>query len=442
MNKTFVNTLTLGFALFAIFFGAGNLIFPPLIGQQSGTNWIPALIGFSITGIVLPLLAVIAILNAGGKFEVLTRHISPWFYKAFNLLLMVGIGMFVTIPRMAATTHELGTRTLFPQVPLLITILIYFAVCFYFSMDRSNVIEKIGNILTPLLVIILLIIVGKGVFDPIGAPVVTELAAPFSHAFISAYQTGDVITGILCAPIFISAIISFGYKGRQVRKIALTATLIAGLSLLVVYGGMLYIGASGSDLFPEGIESTALVAGIVDRLLGGYGAIALAIAIVLACLTSTIGVIAVTAEFLNKLVNNRISYRAFALLICAAGASVGLMGVDNIIHYAMPIFLALYPVAIVLVILGVFYKWIPNPGSYRGTVLLTFIVSLFETVGSLGWKVPFLYDLITKLPFSSNGFTWLVPAIVGFVLGTILCKTIAPKQEQEHSALPMAETES
>lgn len=125
MNKGIQHSFILGIALFALYFGAGNLIFPPQIGVVSGTNWIPALIGFSVTGIVLPLLAVIAILNAGGRFEELTRPISPWFYKVFNLLLMVGVGMFVTIPRMAATTHELGIKTMFPQIPSTVTIIIF-----------------------------------------------------------------------------------------------------------------------------------------------------------------------------------------------------------------------------------------------------------------------------------------------------------------------------
>lgn len=430
MNKTLQHSLILGFALFALYFGAGNLIFPPSIGNVSGTNWIPALAGFTVTGIILPLLAVIAILNAGGRFETLTRPISPWFYKVFNLLLMVGIGMLVTIPRMAATTHELGVQTLFPQVPSVLTIVIFFAISFYFAMDESNVIDKIGKILTPLLVIILLAVVGKGIFDPIGTPVATDLKTPFSNAFISAYQTGDIITGIFCAPIFIAAISSYGYKGVQARKLAITGTLIAGLGLLIVYGGLLYIGASGSGTFAPGLSDTALVSELVHRLLGSTGTVALSIAIALACLTSTIGVIAVIAEFLTKLTNDKIGYRAWLLIICITGTVIGTMGVGKIVDYAMPIFLALYPVAIVLVFLGVFRKYIPNAGAYRGAILLTFIVSLFETLGVV-LNIGFLSSIVSVLPFSANGFSWLVPAIVGFIVGALIDKATGQKEKQE-----------
>lgn len=437
MKKSIQHSLIVGFALFAIFFGAGNLIFPPSIGNVSGSEWVIALIGFCITGILLPLLAVIAILNAGGKFENLTRPISPWFYKVFNLLLMVGIGMFVTIPRMSATTHELGVHQLFPQVPSIVTIIAFFAICFYFAMDKSNVIDKIGKVLTPMLVIILLFIVGKGIFDPIGVPVSTNIENAFSNAFISAYQTGDVVTGIFCAPIFIVAITGFGYKGKQARQMALTGTFIAGLGLLVVYGGLLFLGASGSGLFTTGLDDTALVANLIDISLGNFGSIALAVAIALACLTSAIGVIAVIADFLNDLSKNRLSYRLWVAIICIVGIVIGSAGVGAIVTYAMPIFTALYPVAIVLVLLGTFRKYVPNSGSYQGAILLTFIVSFFETVGSLGLKIPFLTMFITKLPLSSDGFSWLIPAIVGFIIGSFIYKLYIQKQNTTDSIKPI-----
>ncbi|TSI04154.1 branched-chain amino acid transport system II carrier protein [Lysinibacillus sp. BW-2-10] len=435
MKKIF-DTLFLGFALFAIFFGAGNLIFPPSIGHVSGTNWVPALIGFSITGILLPLLAVIAIIFAGGKFEDLTRPISPWFYKVFNLLLMVGVGVFVTIPRMAATTHELGVQTFSNEFPLVITIIIFFGICFYFAMDKSNVIDKIGKILTPLLVIILLFIVGKGIIDPIGTPIVTELINPFSNAFINAYQTGDVITGFFCAPIFIAAILAHGYKGAEMKKVAITGTIIAGLGLFFVYGGLLYLGAVGGGMFPTDIDNTALLSELIHLLLGNTGTLLLALAIALACLTSAIGVIAVIAEFISELTKNKLKYRTAALLICIVSASIGSLGVEKIINYTIWIFSALYPVAIVLVFLGIFRKYIPNQGAYRGTILFTFVISFVETMASLGFTIPGAH-LISTLPLSGKGFAWLVPAVSGFVLGAIIHKIVFKKKDNDTPLSPI-----
>lgn len=431
MNKKLFDTLLLGFALFAIFFGAGNLIFPPTIGLVSGTNWVSALVGFSVTGIILPLLAVVAVIYAGGKFENLTKPIAPWFHKVFNLSLMVGVGVFVTIPRMAATTHELGIRTFSADIPLVVTIVIFFAICFFFAMDQSNVIDKIGKILTPLLVIILLFIVGKGIVDPIGAPVKTELPNPFSNAFINAYQTGDVITGFFCAPIFIAAILGHGYKGTEMKKVALRGTIIAGVGLLVVYGGLLYLGAAGSSMFPTDIDQTVLVSELIHLLLGGTGTLLLAIAIALACLTSAIGVIAVIAEFISDMTKNKLKYRYAVLLICIVSAAIGSLGVEQIINYTIWIFSALYPVAIVLVFLGLFRSIIPNQGAYRGTILFTFVISFVETMASLGFSIPGA-QMIAVLPLAGNGFAWLVPAIVGFILGGLVNRSTPEENEEEN----------
>lgn len=420
MSKMFQHSIIVGLALFAIYFGAGNLIFPPSIGNVSGTSWIPALIGFCITGIALPLMAVIAILNVGGKFENLTKPISPWFHKVFNLLLMVGIGMFVTIPRMAATTHELGVSKIFPYIPSFVTIVLFFAVSFYFAMDRSNVIDRIGKWLTPVLVVVLVIIVFKGMFSPIGMPAPPSVKDAFSNAFIHAYQTGDVVTGIFCAPIFLAAIVGYGYKGASMKKIAWRGVAIAGAGLFIVYGGLLYLGATGSSIFPKDLADTALVSELIHTILGGFGGVLLAIAIALACLTSAIGVIVVIAEFLDDLTKKVLNYKVWAAIVCITGICMGSLGVARIVDYTMPIFTALYPVAIVLILLGTFNRFVPNSGSYRGAILLTFIVSLVETFGGIGIKVPLLFNDLKYLPLSENGFAWLVPAILGFVAGGLL----------------------
>ena len=423
MKKSTRDSLVFGFALFAIFFGAGNLIFPPSIGLASGENWMVAMAGFFLTGIILPILGIIAVLNSEGKFEVLTNPISPWFYKFFNVLVMVGIGMTITIPRTAATTHELGIHALFPQVPAIATILVFFGLNFYFAMDKSNFIDKVGKILTPALVVVLVFIVIKGTFAPIAAPIETGLKNPFSFSFIGGYQTGDLLTGLLCASIFFASIAGKGYtESADLRKITLNGTVIAGIGLLVVYGGLLYLGATGSGLFPKDIDSTALLITLVDKLLGTYGTIALAVCVALACLTTAIGLTAASADFLSNLTNNKISYRNFVVIICLAGVGVASLGVEKIINYALPLFIGIYPVSIVLVFLGVFRKWIPNAGAYKGAVVVTFIISIIETLAMTGVKLGPVNEFIASIPFSSSGFSWLLPSVIGFMTGAVIYK--------------------
>lgn len=420
-NKMIRDSLIFGFALFAVFFGAGNLIFPPSIGHVSGAEWPMALVGFILTGIVLPILGVIAVLNSEGKFEVLTKPISPWFYKVYNLIVMIGIAMIVTVPRTAATTHEMGIQPLFPHAPSVITIIIFFALNFYFAMDRSNLIDKVGKVLTPALFLILLFIVIKGTFDPVGAPIKTELENPFSYSFINAYQTGDVFTGLLCASVFFASIVGKGYEEpSQMRKIALNGTGLAGIGLFVIYGGFLYIGATGSGLFPSDINSTALVTEIAQVLFGNYGTIALAIAVSLACLTTAIGITASIADFLSHLVNNKVSYRAWVFVVCITGVAIGSLGVEKIINYALPLFMGIYPVSIVIVFLGVFRKYIPNAGAYKGAVITSVIISLFELLGTFGIEMTFINKLFSIIPLATSGFAWLVPSMIGFIVGAFI----------------------
>lgn len=439
MSKIMQHTIIVGLALFAIFFGAGNLIFPPSIGNSAGVSWISALMGFSLTGVILPVLAVYAIYNTGGTVEALTRPIGNWFYKAFNTVMMVCIGMVVTIPRMSATTHELGVSQIIPTIPLLVSVLAFFAICFYFAMDQSNVIDKIGKWLTPVLVIILIILIGKGVLDPIGAAVHTEAKNVFANAIIAAYQTGDVGTGILCAPIFLAAIVSYGYKGKQSKKVALGGMAIAAIGLIAVYGGLLYLGATSSGIITNPGSDTELLASIAYRVIGNLGKALLAICVVFACLTSAIGVMVISSQFLNELTKEKLGYKTWVLIMCIVGATIGSLGVGAIVEITLPIFLVIYPVIIVLVLLGAFDRLVPNAGAYKGTVLFAFLVSVVETISSYGITIPGVTKLILHLPLQSSGFAWAVPSIIGFILGAFLHRVLKA-ENPEKSTFGMEET--
>ncbi|WEA39397.1 branched-chain amino acid transport system II carrier protein [Lysinibacillus fusiformis] len=431
MSKIMQHTIIVGLALFAIFFGAGNLIFPPSIGNSAGVSWISALMGFSLTGVILPVLAVYAIYNTGGTVEALTRPIGNWFYKAFNTVMMVCIGMVVTIPRMSATTHELGVSQIIPTIPLLVSVLVFFAICFYFAMDQSNVIDKIGKWLTPVLVIILIILIGKGVLDPIGAAVHTEAKNVFANAIIAAYQTGDVGTGILCAPIFLAAIVSYGYKGKQSKKVALGGMVIAAIGLIAVYGGLLYLGATSSGIITNPGSDTELLASIAYRVIGNLGKALLAICVVFACLTSAIGVMVISSQFLNELTKEKLGYKTWVLIMCIVGATIGSLGVGAIVEITLPIFLVIYPVIIVLVLLGAFDRLVPNAGAYKGTVLFAFLVSVVETISSYGITIPGVTKLILHLPLQSSGFAWAVPSIIGFILGAFLHRVLKAENPEK-----------
>lgn len=422
-KKNFRDIMITGFALFAVFFGAGNIIFPPSIGLVSGASWGPALIGLTLTGVLLPVLGIIAVSKAGGTFAELSKPVSSWFYIIFNLAVMILVGMFANIPRTAAVAYELGIQPLFPNMPSFPVIFIYFLVAYYLTIDKSSVLDKVGKFLTPAMLVILLVIVVKGFISPIGLPVNTGMENTFSNAFINAYQTGDVLTGLLCGGIFIESVIAKGYKKKEeTNRVIKGAAIVAFIGLFVVYGGLLFIGAGASEVFPQNMDKAVLLSTVVKSLLGNVGTAMLSVSVILATLTTCIGLTTSLGDFVSELTKGKISYKVCVTATYVVGIIIGSFGVEKIIGYTAPIFTAIYPVAIILVFFGLFNKYIPNNGSYKGAVIFTLFISMSEAITMCGLKIDAISAAISKLPLAGQGFAWILPAVIGFIVGTVIYK--------------------
>ena len=252
MNKKFNDVVIVGFALFAMFFGAGNLIFPPYLGFLSGSVWPVAMLGFLITGIGIPLLGVIASARAGGSVEHLAGRVGPKFARVLGILIILAIGPLLAIPRTAATTFELAIRPNLPWAGPALGSLTYFTVTLFFALNRSKVVDKIGKVLTPLLLVTLSLLIFKGIFPPLAAPVQGSLAAPFSSGFREGYQTMDALASVVFAEIIIAALVFKGYaKTSDQIKLASLSAGVAAIGLGLVYGGLMYLGATSGSLFPR-----------------------------------------------------------------------------------------------------------------------------------------------------------------------------------------------
>lgn len=418
-------TIIIGFAIFAIYFGAGNLIFPPFIGAQAGDRWPLALLGMTLAGIALPILAVVAVGRAGGTFALLSRPIARWFHHLYNLMVMIGVGTLITIPRTGAVAYETGVRELVPggeaRAVQVIAVVIFFALTYLLANDLGAVADKVGAYLTPILLVILLTIIGAAVLNPVGDPPDTGIDNPFYMAFTESYQTGDILTGLLCAVIFVEAFRGRGFRRRiQNTRLLTWACGIGFLGLFVVYGGLLYLGATGAAVTDPGQDRTSLLIDLV-RLAGGGGLVsALSVAVIIACLTTAAGLTSVVANFLHE--TTRMPHRLGVVIVCAVGVLQALGGVERIVAIAGPIFLSIYPISILIVVLGLLGPLIPNDGVWKGAALLVGIVSLYEAAGLVaamnGASMPPALDSLYRLiPLSGQGFGWLVPAVVGAVLG-------------------------
>ncbi len=421
MNKKANDVLWVGFALFAMFFGAGNLIFPPFMGLQGGAHWGFALAGFLITGIGMPLLGIMAAARAGGTVEHLAGRVSPWFAKVFSIVIILAIGPLLAIPRTAATTFEMGVRPNLPAVSPVISSIVFFALTLFFALNRSTVVEKIGKFLTPFLLLTLALIIVRGIVFPLGQLPESGLEGPFGKGFREGYQTMDALASVVFAGIVISALAFKGYQGvaDQVKMTSL-AGLIAAAGLGLVYGGLMYLGATAASLYPPEVERTALLIGIARGLLGENGKIALGLAVSLACLTTSIGLTATVGEYFSRLSRGKAGYKAICVATCIFSGIFATVGVTRIVTIAVPLLVLLYPIAIVLVLLTMMGVSATNRAVYAGAVLGAFCTSAFEAMGAAGLPVAAVDRWIAVIPLAQAGFPWVIPAIVGGLAGTVV----------------------
>lgn len=415
--------LVIGFALFAMFFGAGNLIFPPSIGLVAGEKWKAALLGFSLTGIGLPILGVLSVAISGGSINTLLSKVGPKFALVFSILIMVLIGPLLAIPRTGATAFEIGIKPLFPSINPIISSLIFFGLTLFLALNSSSIIDIIGKFLTPILLVMVSTIIIKGILNPIGVPIDTNITQPFSIGFGDGYQTMDLLAAIVFGSIIVDDIKNRGIieKNEQFKTIAKTG-LIAGIGLGIVYGGLLYLGATGSSVFIQGTEKVSLISSITRTILGNSGKTVLGICVYSACLTTSVGLTATVGHFFSKLSKEKLSYKTIVIISTIVSTIISNTGVESIITFADPILKIVYPIAIVLVVINVFDNLIEDKKIYLGATIGTFCVSLVDGLSAMGVNTSFIGEFIHTLPFADSGFGWLLPAILGIILSHLITK--------------------
>lgn len=413
MNNKTKDFLVVGFALFAMFFGAGNLIFPPFLGNAVGDQYIAAIIGFVLTGVGLPLLAIIACTKGDGTLNSIANKISPRFAIIFSAVLFIAIGPMLGIPRTAATTYEIAINPFFPNISPIISMIVYFGINLIFVLKRSTVIDTIGKYLTPTLIIILTFIILKGIVLPIGEIKTTGATSVLSTSLIEGYQTMDALAALLFASIITSSIASKGYKKEEILPMTLKASIVAAIGLAFVYGGLTYLGSQTTTIVSSDIGKTGLLLLISKSILGNIGTIIIAIAMSLACLTTSIGLLTAGSEFFEKVTKGKLSYKTNAILLALISIFIGALGVDNIIKISGPILNILYPVSITLIITSIFNKYINNIKAVRLSIYTALAFGILGEISVIN---------LSFIPLSSIGFAWLLPTIVSLLIGYILLK--------------------
>ncbi|MBQ7896290.1 MAG: branched-chain amino acid transport system II carrier protein [Oscillospiraceae bacterium] len=409
------NMLIISFMLFSLFFGAGNLIFPPFLGQNAGSSTGPAILGFLVTAVVLPVLGVIVVARFDG-LDKLSGQVGNRFALIFTVLIYLSIGPGLGIPRAASVPFEMAVAPYLPEgatltVWMIAYSLLFFLVALWLCLNPGKLVSRVGSVLTPSLLILLLVLfvsfLLKGQVQVAAAQSAYE-AAPLLKGFTEGYQTMDTIAALNFGLVIATTLGAFGIKEKSgVIRYTVKAGLFAGSILAAVYLMLTYMGMCSSGVYAIQENGAWTLRCIVYQIFGDTGAILLAAIFTLACLTTCVGLINSISQYFSTLFK-KLDYRRWVYIIVAFSFLVCNMGLNAILSVSVPVLNAIYPVSIVLIALGLTDRlWQGRPLVYPVTVAATACVSIIYALDQTGLPLGFLSELCHKLPLYSMGFCWL-----------------------------------
>jgi len=424
--------IVVGLMLFALFLGAGNIIFPPLLGQLAGESLIISIFGFLITGVGLPLLAVIAIAKSGGDLQEIASRVHPLFGLIFTVVVYLVIGPLFAIPRTATVSFEIGVAPFLPEAllteawPLIVFSLLFFTITVLFALNPTKLVDRIGKILTPILIVVISLLAIKSMVTPMGDIGPSQGAykeSPFFESFLQGYLTMDVLAALVFGIVVIHALQDKGVRNKQALvKSTIFAGIIAAIGLSLVYIALSYIGATSTEAIGTQDNGGSILALSSNALFGNFGSIILAMTIAFACLTTSIGLVAATSQFFEKL-TPKVSYKTYVLIFAGFSAVIANVGLTQLINFSVPVLLAIYPLAIVLMILSFIDKSFNRaPIVYGLALLFTSFISIFDGFKAAKITFPAVEAVFSNLPLYSQGIGWLIPGIVGGLIGFIIYK--------------------
>lgn len=411
--------LVIGAALFAMFFGAGNLIFPPLLGQQTGTSWLIGFLFFFIFDVGLALVAILALINKN-EYSItgLTGPMGKVPGAVIGAIGALCIGPFLAIPRTAATTYEVGVAPLFPGFNTWIFSAVFFAIVLVLTIRPSKVVDIVGQFLTPVLVIFLLIMIIVGIVNPLGPIELDSTVNAVKEGTYNGYQTLDVIASMIFIIIIANSARDKGYTDQaSLAGATIRSSVVAAIGLLIIYGGLTYLGATTGTLADyQNLDQTTLLVTITKGLFGNTGVILLGIIVLFACWTTAIGLTSAVSEYFVELSGGKLKYKTLVIIIVIFSWVISNAGVSTIIQFSAPLLNLIYPGLLVLIILAFFHKKIKNNNVYRLAAYFGMITSALEILAGFGLPTGF----VSVLPLSDMGFAWIIPAIVGAIIGKFI----------------------
>ncbi len=419
--------IAIGMMLFALFFGAGNLIFPAALGQQAGESTAWAVLGFLVTGVGLPLAGVVAMGISGARdLQDLAGRVHPWFGLLFTVALYLTIGPLFAIPRTGSVAFELGPAHWLAEDARrpweLAFLAAFFAIALWLSLSPGKLVDRIGRVLTPLLLVSMAILIAATFLAPMGDPLPAEAhyaERPLLQGFLAGYETMDALAALVFGILVLQAVRRAGVTGSAaVARATFTAGIVAAGLLAVVYVCIARMGAQSTEVLGLREHGAQVLSGVAAHYYGGWGAALLGIMVLLACMTTAVGLIAACASYFERLFP-RMGYRLLACLFAGMSFAVSSLGLSTILSAAVPVLVFLYPLTIVLVALA-FLQHLFGWGAplWRWVMGATLLASLLHALAGFGLLPAGLAGVLENhLPGHGAGMGWILPALLAAVIG-------------------------
>ena len=422
MNKLIIIS---GLMLFSFFFGAGNLIFPPMLGYTAQGNMWLAMSGFAITGILLPYITVIVVAYMNGGVESIVNKVHPVFGTIFAICIYLSIGALYGIPRAANVAYEIGTNHVLPvhnHFTLIVFSAIFFLIVYFIALYPNRIVDNLGKYLTPLLIIIIAVLCILVIIHPegsIGEPTGKYTKAPVVPGILEGYFTMDLVAALAFSVVIVQM---FKIKGITDQKTLVTNVIksgfISAMLLLITYFALAYVGATTDK--PGLKDGTDILTFNSLHVFGSYGNLVFGIIIILACLTTCVGLVNACSAFAMKKLP-KISYKMFVLIFTLVGFLVSTLGLDLILQIAVPLLTFIYPTSIVLVLISLVSIFIPYELKFAFILpaCVTLFISILQIISDFKILKP-VTVLYKSLPLSSIQLAWLIPFIILLIIGIIV----------------------
>jgi branched-chain amino acid:cation transporter, LIVCS family len=427
MNFSAKQILFVSFMLFSMFFGAGNLIFPPFLGQAAGDQLWFALAGFIVSAVGLPILGVVAVAKAGG-FDELNQKVHPLFAVFFPYLIYIAIGPGLAIPRAGSLAFEMGAAPFLPEqivgspFSLFVYSLVFFGLVAWLCMFPSRIVDLFGKLLTPILLALIAVIFVKSLLDPMGsfeAPTGNYGDNPVFQGILDGYLTMDALAALAFGIVVANTLKSQGVLDSKKRSTYMMyAGVGAGLLLTLIYIILGYLGATSASL-GKSENGAQILSTVMTQLFGQSGTLLLGTVFTIACFCVSIGLVTSCSQFFSSSIT-RISYKVWVIILSVLSMVIANLGLTQILKISVPILGFIYPIAIVVIFLGLIDNYLDKISyMYASVVSFVGVYSLIDTLNNTllenKWS-----GILQILPFYSEGVGWIVPALIGGIVGYTL----------------------